>query len=70
MTMKFLPDVGILKKARNQTNFDITARVCKLQTKGMLASQNFAELPMLTSEINPEHFRSIFQKLAILQNNQ
>ena len=34
MTMKFLPDVGIHKEARNQKkNFDLTGPVCKLQTK-------------------------------------
>ena len=31
--MKFLPDVGIYKKAQNQKNFDITGPVCKLKTK-------------------------------------
>ena len=31
MTIKFLPDVGICKKARNQKIFDISG--CKLQTK-------------------------------------
>ena len=33
MTMKFLPDVGIRKEARNQKKIDITGPVCKLQTK-------------------------------------
>ena len=32
--MKFLPDVGIYKEARNQKKkFDITGPVCKLQNK-------------------------------------
>ena len=33
MIMKFLPDVGIHKEARNQKKIDITVPVCKLQTK-------------------------------------
>ena len=35
----------------------------------MLTSQNFAGLSRLMSEIKPEIFRSIFKRLAILQNN-
>ena len=31
----------------------------EMQLLGMLASQNFAGLSILTSEINPENFRSI-----------
>ena len=34
MTMKFLPDVGIHREARNQKCFfDISGLICKLQTK-------------------------------------
>ena len=34
MTMKFVPDVGIYKEARNLKKYmDITVSVCKLQTK-------------------------------------
>ena len=33
MTMKFLPDVGVYREARNQKKIDITGPVCKLQTK-------------------------------------
>ena len=36
---------------------------------GTLSSQKFAGLLILTSEINPENFRSISQRLAISQNN-
>ena len=65
MTMKFLPDVGILKEARNKKKrFDITGSVCKLHTKipkipifGSAASRH-ANLTIfcmiVTSEINPE----------------
>ena len=38
-----------------------------MQIVGTLSSRNFAELPILTSEINPENFRLISQRLAILQ---
>ena len=34
-----------------------------------ITSRNFAGLSLLMSEINPENFRSISQRLAILQNN-
>ena len=36
---------------------------------GMLTSRNFAGLSILTSDIDPDDFRLISQKLAILQNN-
>ena len=67
--MKFSLAVGIHKKARNQTFFDISDLVCKLHTEiskipilkmqllSMVASPN-----TLTSEINPEYFRSISQR--------
>ena len=81
MIMKFLSNVGIHKEARNQKFFYITCPVCKYRPKsrktrflemtllGMLTSRNFAGLSLLTSEINPENFSSISQRLAILQNN-
>ena len=40
-----------------------------MQPLGMLTSQNIAESFILTSEINPENFRLISQRLAILQSN-
>ena len=36
-----------------------------MQLLGMLTSRNFAGLSLLTSEINPENFRLISQRLAI-----
>ena len=41
----------------------------EIQFLGMLNSRYFSGLSLLTSEINPENFRSISQRLAILQNN-
>ena len=60
MTMKFLAlliwsvDYGSAKSKNAQI-------ACFLETQllDMLASQNFAGLSILTSEINPENFRSI-----------
>ena len=36
----------------------------------MLPSRNFAGLSLLPSKINPENFRSISERLVILQNFQ
>ena len=44
-------------------------RLLEMQLLGMLTSQNFAGLSLLTSEINTVNFRSISQNIAILQNN-
>ena len=41
----------------------------EMQLLGMLTSRIFAGLSPLTSKINPENFRLISQRLAILQNN-
>ena len=58
-----------------------TSLVCKIQTKswkswflkmqlpGLLTSRNFSGGSVLTSQINLEIFRSISQRLAILQNS-
>ena len=40
-----------------------------MQLLAMATSRNFAGLSLLTSEMNPENFISISQRLAILQNN-
>ena len=82
MTMKFLPDVKLSEEAQNPkknlTKLDWSVnyrpksrktRFVEMQLLGMLTSQNFSGLSLLTSEINPENFRSISQRLAILQNN-
>ena len=66
----FLPEVGIHKEGtKPRTDFNVTGMVCKLETKiqkntkmellGILISQSFAGLPMLTSEMHPENFRSL-----------
>ena len=67
MTMKFLPDVGVYKEARNQKKiFDITGGVCNLQTKipknpifGNATSRhaNFTKFCRIitTIEMNPEN---------------
>ena len=80
MTMKFLPDVGIDKEKQNQNYFltwlvrFVNYRAKSRKTRflrnatsflGMLTSWNFAGLSLLTSEMNPENFRLIFQRLAI-----
>ena len=52
--------------------FDIIGPVCKLQTKFPKtpifgnATSRHANFAKLTLEMNPENFRSIFQRLAIL----
>ena len=43
--------------------------ILKIQLLAMLTSQNFARLSILTSEMDPENFGSISQRLAILPNN-
>ena len=76
------PDVGIHKGARNQKKIlthlawpvnyrpiSRKSRYLKTQLLSMLTSRNFAALSILTSKINPENFRSIFQRLVILQSN-
>ena len=75
MTMKFLPDVKLSEEALQKiflTQIDWSVnyrqkspktRFLEMQLPGMLNSRN------LTSEINPENFRFISQRLAILQNN-
>ena len=45
-------------------------RFLEMQFLDMLTSRNFAELSMLTSEIIPENFRSISERLTVLQNNR
>ena len=40
-----------------------------MQILGMLTSRNFAGISIMTSEISPENFRSISQRLAFLHNN-
>ena len=80
--MKFLPDVGNHKEARNQNLFltylpwpvnyrpkSRKSRFAKIQILDMLTSRKFAGLSILISEINPENFTSTSQGLAILQNN-
>ena len=80
MTLKVLLDVGIYKEAWNQkilltylawfVNYRPKSRKSRLlmmHLLGMITSRNFAGLS--TSEINPENFRWISQRLAILQNN-
>ena len=79
MTMKFLPDLKLNKEARIQKkNLDLSVnyrpksrktRFLEMQLLGMLTLRNFVVLSLLTSEIDPENFRSISQILAILQNN-
>ena len=79
--MKFLPDVGIHKEARNQKKIDITGPVCKLQTK-ILKNPNFGNATSMHANftkfcrivtidvrMNSENSRSISKRLAILQNN-
>ena len=41
----------------------------KMQLLDKIPSQNFAGLSILTSEIKSENFRSLSERLAILQNN-
>ena len=72
MTIKFSINVGIYKEAQNQKkNIDKSGPVCKLHSKmqllGVLASLNSAGLSILTSEMNLENFRTISQRLAILE---
>ena len=80
--MKFLPIVGINMEAQNQkTSFDISSLVCRLQTKipkilifvnakfRHVDFTNFAGLSTSILETNPKNFKSIVQRLAILQNN-
>ena len=81
MTMEFLSDVKLSEEAQNQKFFDILdwsvnyrpksrkTWFLEMQLLGMLTSRNFEGLSLLTSEINPENFRSISQRLTILQNN-
>ena len=57
MFMKFLPHVGTHMEAQNQKFLNKTSR-----------HPNFTKLSTLTSERNPENFRSISQRLALLQN--
>ena len=70
----------LLRGTKSKKKFDIAGPVCKLQTKipikpifgyellNMLISRNFAELTLLTSKVKPENFKSISQRLAIIQN--
>ena len=82
MTITFLPDVGIYKEAQNErkilTNLvqyvncrsqSRKIRLLEMKLLEMLTSRNFAALSLTTSKINPENFRSISQRLAILQIN-
>ena len=43
-------------------------RFWEMQLLGMLTSRHFAGFSILMSEIKPENFRSVSQRLAILQN--
>ena len=65
-----------IRRQEIKKNVDITGPVCKLQTKNILKTpdfwkckRNFAGLSLLASEINPEKFRSISQRLTILQKS-
>ena len=43
--------------------------ILKIQLLAILTSQNFARLSILTSEMDPENFRSVSQTLSISQKN-
>ena len=45
------------------------SRFLERQLLSMLISRNFSPLSILTLKINPEYFRSISERLIILQNN-
>ena len=69
--MTFLPDFGIKKEVRKKKDLTNTEKTDfqKMQLLGMLTSRNFARLSIFTSALNRENFRSISQRLAILQKN-
>ena len=69
MTTKHLPDVHLHEEAPNQKDINIFCRVSKpgklalfdMQLLSKLTLQNFAGFSMLTSEIDTETFRTIFE---------
>ena len=76
MTTKFLPLVGTHMEAQNQNkiltylawsvNYRPKSRksqFLEMQLLGMLTSRNFAGFSISTSEMIPENFRSISQRL-------
>ena len=82
MTIRFLSDVGTEGGTESNNVFDINSQVYKLQTKipkektnfGNAISRsakfkNFAGLSVLMWEMNPENFKLISQRLAILEKN-
>ena len=81
MIIKCLPDVGIHEEAQNQKNIwynwsglYITDQnpekpILEMQYLDMLKSRNFVGLSIWVSEIDSENFRSIFPRVALLQNN-
>ena len=80
--MKFLPDVVIYKEARNEkyllrylacsVNYrqkSRKSRFLKMPILDLLSSKGSAGVSIVTSEIYPDNFRLISQRLTILQKN-